>query len=145
MPDETEPTPAASATAEERPPDRTEEHSTVPARSGVQVPKWLAVGVVAVVLAGGGFAVGRATASDNHGGFVPIGNNRPGGGPGGRGGPGGPGGFDRRGGPGGGPGGEYGPGQGGDSNSNDNGGSNANGNGGSNGSTTPSTTAGTGT
>jgi hypothetical protein len=132
MPEETEPTPTTPAPDETAPPDRTED--TAPARSGVAVPKWLAVGVVALALAGGGFAIGRATASDHHGGMVPIGNIRPGGGPGGRGGFGGPGGP---GGPGGRFGGDrHGPGPGGDSNNN--------GNGGSNGSTTPSTTPGTG-
>jgi hypothetical protein len=129
MPEETEPTPATPPPSETEPTDRTED--TVPARSGVAVPKWLAVGVVVVALAGGGFAIGRATASDHHGGIVPIGVNRPGGGPGG------PGGFGGRGGPGGGFGGDRnGPGPGADSNNN--------GNGGSNGSTTPSTTPGTG-
>ena len=130
MPEETEPTPATPPPDETAPRDRTEE--TAPARSGVAVPKWLAVSVVAVALAGGGFAIGRVTASDHHRGMVPIGDIRPGGGPGGRGG------FGGRGGPDGGFGGDRnGPGPGGDSNNNSNGGSN--------GSTTPSTTPGTGT
>jgi hypothetical protein len=124
MPEETEPTPATPASDDAAPPDRTGD--TAPARSGVAVPKWLAVSVVALALAGGGFAIGRATASDHHGGIVPIGNNGPGFGPGGgRGGPGGRFGGDRNG---------PGPGAG----------SNNNGNGGSNGPTTPSTTPGTG-
>jgi hypothetical protein len=125
MPEETEPTPAVPAHDEERLPDRTEDTAT--ARAGVQVPKWLAVGVVALALAGGGFAIGRVTASDHHGGFAPIGDNRPGGGPGGgrgadRNGPGF--GADRN-----------GPGLGG--------GSTGNSNGASNGPTTASTTPGT--
>lgn len=104
MPDETEPTPATPPPhAAEAP---TAETDAAPAatdaaptgRSGVQVPKWLAVGVIAAVLAGGGFAVGRATASEHHGDFAPIGDNR------GRG-PGPPG-------DGGGPGGSRGPGRG---------------------------------
>jgi hypothetical protein len=117
MPDETEPTPAAPATDEERPADRTDENAA--ARTGVQVPKWLAVGVVVIALAGGGFAIGRATASDHHGRMAPIGRFLPGEGQG----PGG--GFGGRGGPGFGPGGDRnGPGPGGDSNSNGNDGSN---------------------
>ena len=129
MPDETEPTPAAPAPDEEQPADRTEEHPA--ARTGVHVPKWLAVGVVVVALAGGGFAVGRATASDHHGRLAPIGAVRPGGGPGSGGG------FGGQGGPGFGPGGgRTGSGSGGDSS--------GNGNDGSNGPTTPSTTPATG-
>jgi len=135
MPEETEPTPATPAPDEAAPPDRTED--TAAARGGVAVPKWLAVGVVALALAGGGFAVGRATASDHHGGMVPIGDIRPGGGPGGRGGRGGLGGPGGPGGPGGRFGGSRtGPGPGGAPTNN--------GNGGSNGPTTPSTTPGTG-
>jgi hypothetical protein len=127
MPDETEPTPGTPTPDEEGPADRTEENTA--ARAGVQVPKWLAIGVVVVALAGGGFAIGRATASD-HGGMARISDVRPGGGPG----PGG--GFGRRGGPGFGPGADRnGSGPGGDSSSN--------GNDGSNGPTTPSTTPGT--
>jgi hypothetical protein len=130
MPDETEPTPETTAPDPEPSADRTEPHAAT--RTGVQVPKWLAVGVVVVALAGGGFAIGRATASDHNGRLAPIGAVRPDGGPGGPGGRGGPG-FGRGGN-------GNGPGNGGDSSNNAN-----NGNGGSNGQTTPSTTAGDGT
>ncbi|HSO95848.1 MAG TPA: hypothetical protein VLV81_07380 [Acidimicrobiia bacterium] len=136
MPDETEPTPAApppaAATppAEARPSEPTEETRT--ARTGVHIPKWAAVAVAVLALLGGGFAIGRATGSDHHGGLVPIDAR----------------GGDRQSPAGFGPGaGRNLPGRGGDptgndgSNSND--GSNGN-NSGSNGATTPATTPGTG-
>ncbi len=122
MPDETEPTPAATTpdAAEPTPPSETEGTAS----SGVRVPKWLAVGVAAAALAGGGFAVGHVTASDHHHDFAPIGDNRPGG-------PGGRDGRGERGGPGRGPGADAnGPGA-------------ANGNG--TGDATPDTTPTTGT
>ena len=98
MPDETEPTPATPPANEAEAPTAETEAAPAPteaapaATSGVQVPKWLAVGVIAAVLAGGGFAVGRATASDHHGDLAPIGAIQRGG-PGENGDGGGPGGF----------------------------------------------------
>jgi hypothetical protein len=126
MVDETEPTPATSA-AEPGPSGGTET-----GRAGIRVPTWLAVGVVALAVGGGGFAIGRATASDHHDGFAPIGVIRPGGRPGDLGGRGGPGGPD-----------PVGPGYG--EGGNGAGAPGGDGNGGSNPPTTPSTTAGTGT
>ncbi len=92
MPDETEPTPAAPAdpTPDAAAPPESGTGGTPP--GAVRVPKWVAAGVAAVALAGGGFAVGHVTASDHHHEFSPISDNR--GGPGGRDGRGGPGGLD---------------------------------------------------
>jgi len=128
MPDETEPTPA-TPTPDAAEPTTAAEHAET-ASSGVRAPKWLAVGAIAAVLAGGGFAVGHVTASDHHHDFAPIGDNRPGG----------PGGRDGRGGFGG-PGGR----DGGDANGPGATNGNGNGTGDASPDTTPSTTPSTGT
>ena len=67
--DATEETAAADATEIVEPDEIVEPEATAKAnreRSYVRVPTWAFAAIGAIVLAGGGFLIGRATASDDH-------------------------------------------------------------------------------